>query len=304
MNALTTQCPQCATQFRVTAEQLDARNGMVRCGRCSQIFNARAQLHGDESLPIPAEHTDEHAAAPMHDEPLPKEGGTEVPAPEQPEASYTPPEFIDLDESSELLHAREPGMPSLDDAIADDTEEIKHEFHFDEAAPETSPAESPLKKPLRWPWLLGAMLLVLTLSAQVLYFYRVDFAARMPGLKPALLQYCSILQCDLPLPKRIDLISIDASDLEASPQQASIIMLSAQLHNRASYTQAYPNIELSLTDMHDKVIARRDFTPTMYLKASENELLGFAPNRETSVKLQLDTLDLKPDGYKLFLYYQ
>lgn len=35
-----TRCPTCETAFRVTPEQLDAANGMVRCGKCIGVFNA------------------------------------------------------------------------------------------------------------------------------------------------------------------------------------------------------------------------------------------------------------------------
>jgi predicted Zn finger-like uncharacterized protein len=46
MNAptLTTRCSHCDTVFRVTAEQLRARAGQVRCGRCLQVFDALAAL--------------------------------------------------------------------------------------------------------------------------------------------------------------------------------------------------------------------------------------------------------------------
>ena len=39
-----TQCPDCHTIFRVTAEQLDAAQGLVRCGECGNIFNGGAAL--------------------------------------------------------------------------------------------------------------------------------------------------------------------------------------------------------------------------------------------------------------------
>lgn len=39
-----TRCPNCATAFRVTDEQLAACMGKVRCGRCSFTFNARQSL--------------------------------------------------------------------------------------------------------------------------------------------------------------------------------------------------------------------------------------------------------------------
>ncbi|MCX7896828.1 MAG: zinc-ribbon domain-containing protein [Rhodocyclaceae bacterium] len=39
-----TRCPHCQTVFRITAEQLRARAGRVRCGRCRQVFDALANL--------------------------------------------------------------------------------------------------------------------------------------------------------------------------------------------------------------------------------------------------------------------
>ena len=42
--AVLTKCPQCETVFRVSAEQLRAAGGWVRCGRCATEFNAVAKL--------------------------------------------------------------------------------------------------------------------------------------------------------------------------------------------------------------------------------------------------------------------
>jgi len=39
-----TRCPQCETTFRLTAAQLKARHGQVRCGRCQSIFQADQHL--------------------------------------------------------------------------------------------------------------------------------------------------------------------------------------------------------------------------------------------------------------------
>lgn len=138
---------------------------------------------------------------------------------------------------------------------------------------------------------------------QAAYFFRVELAANLPGLKPALTAYCELLQCTVPLPQKADLVSIESSDLEADPAQLNVIILNALLHNRAPYAQAYPNLELTLTDTQDKVLARRTFRPAEYLKQGEDEKQGLAANRELSVKLNLDTTDLKPSGYRLFLFY-
>ncbi|MCB1958819.1 MAG: zinc-ribbon domain-containing protein, partial [Rhodocyclaceae bacterium] len=51
-----TRCPACETSFRVRPEQLQARQGRVRCGHCSRPFNALESLVDEDGLtPVPAE---------------------------------------------------------------------------------------------------------------------------------------------------------------------------------------------------------------------------------------------------------
>ncbi len=44
LTALFTQCPECETIFKLSAEVLRAAAGEVRCGRCGEIFNALRSL--------------------------------------------------------------------------------------------------------------------------------------------------------------------------------------------------------------------------------------------------------------------
>ncbi|AOZ07561.1 DUF3426 domain-containing protein [Cupriavidus malaysiensis] len=41
---LVTRCPACRTAFRLVADQLRLRQGLVRCGRCDTVFDARQHL--------------------------------------------------------------------------------------------------------------------------------------------------------------------------------------------------------------------------------------------------------------------
>jgi predicted Zn finger-like uncharacterized protein len=50
----TTQCPNCQTRFKVNDAQLAAANGLVRCGRCSHVFNATEYFVVPEAPPEPA----------------------------------------------------------------------------------------------------------------------------------------------------------------------------------------------------------------------------------------------------------
>ncbi len=46
-----TRCPACRTAFRLVADQLRLRQGLVRCGQCDTVFDAREHLI---EVPVPA----------------------------------------------------------------------------------------------------------------------------------------------------------------------------------------------------------------------------------------------------------
>lgn len=47
----TTLCPHCATRFRISAAQLTAQGGMVRCGYCREAFDAKTNYRLDQPSP-------------------------------------------------------------------------------------------------------------------------------------------------------------------------------------------------------------------------------------------------------------
>ena len=49
--SIITQCPQCATQFRATPQQLRASEGWVRCGQCDQVFDASVHAVSQRAAP-------------------------------------------------------------------------------------------------------------------------------------------------------------------------------------------------------------------------------------------------------------
>jgi predicted Zn finger-like uncharacterized protein len=272
-----TECPECSTRFRVTAEQLEAHQGIVRCGRCNSIFNATENLHDDEpcpqlNLPIAA---------------------VEMASENDPEAL-----FNQAFEPAAEADATPAALNFLPPANTPQT--LAQQVRFISA----DPAEiDSYATPRHWPWWLAVALLLLVLLAQVAYFLRVDIAAQLPSLKPALQRYCSLLNCTVELPRKVDLMSIESSDLEADLAPSTAITVNILLRNRAAYPQAYPALELTLTDIEDKALARRLFSPVHYLKAGEDDTQGLAGNRERSIKLHLDAGDLKAAGYRLLLLY-
>ena len=84
-----TQCPECGTTFRVTAEVLRQAAGRVRCGGCRNAFNALDYLSEQKPvMPVPP---------PVDEEPVEPE-----PEPPQLEADE-PPEAISAERSAALL---------------------------------------------------------------------------------------------------------------------------------------------------------------------------------------------------------
>ena len=266
-----TQCPQCGTRFKVSQAQMDTHLGMVRCGRCHEVFNAIQHLHDDQPSP--------QLILPILTEGMPRQ-----PVIKTSEATSIKPEGTRPAEAYK--------QPSLNE----DDEEIPELF------PELS-YPLPVQKKHRVLWTMLALLLLLLLLAQALYFFRIELAARLPGLKPTLVAGCKFFKCSIPLPQQAELISIESSELEANPIMANVITLNLIMRNNAAYIQAYPQLELTLTDTSDQALARRTFFPLEYLKRGEEEKLGLAGQREASIKLHLDTADLKPSGYRLLLFY-
>jgi len=48
-----TCCPACGTMFRVVADQLRVSEGWVRCGHCTEVFDATAQMQGGAAATKP-----------------------------------------------------------------------------------------------------------------------------------------------------------------------------------------------------------------------------------------------------------
>ena len=164
-------------------------------------------------------------------------------------------------------------------------------------------AVPPHKQRFGWLFGLGALPLLLLLAGQAAYFYRVELASRMPATRPYLEQACGWIGCAVLLPHNADLLKIEASDLEADTEHPSQVTLASTVSNRASYRQAYPLLELTLTNHADQAVARRVFAPSEYLAAGSNIKGGMAANSEVAVRLSLDLGDLNAVGYRLYVFY-
>ena len=251
MITMITTCPACRTAFLVTQEQLAAREGRVRCGKCATIFDAREVLQTEL-----AEFASESGDRP--EDQLPYTKAVAFPEPE-------------------------PVAPRGTDPV------------FPAADPERA------RRPARW--VAGSTLLALALMTQLAFHYRGEIALLFPEIRPTLAELCTDLGCDVPLPRRAELISIESSDLQADPANPSVMVLTATLRNRAAFAQSHPSLELTLTDLQDQPLARRVLAVQDYLERSMSVEAGFPGNSELPVKVYMEASLLKATGYRLYLFF-
>ena len=152
-------------------------------------------------------------------------------------------------------------------------------------------------------WWLGSAFLVLALAAQVAYRYRGEIAVLLPEAKPLIQRICAELGCDVPLPRRAELLGIESSDLQADSTLPSVMVLTATLRNRAGFIQAFPALELTLTDAQDQTVARRVLMPRDYAPQGTGQEPGFAAGGELQIRVHIEATALKPTGYRLYLFY-
>lgn len=282
-----TLCPQCTTRFKVSAEQLEVHDGMVRCGRCQNVFNAREYLQEEEPSPQLSLLIDEESFPATEDV-----GDATVKLPVAESASV---HAATLQDQPDLTPIR--NLAGLEDEPATLAQQVQF---VDDPLQEAVPSPAKSGHPLRT--FIGVMLLLL-LTGLATYHFRDALVVKLPGLKPLLVDICDRLDCRIALPHNMDALSIVSSELEADAKLVNVITLHALLHNRAPYAQAWPSLELTLTDARDEVVARRTFHPADYLKNADEQERGIGRNREREIALRLDTSDLRPSGYRLLLFY-
>jgi predicted Zn finger-like uncharacterized protein len=156
-----------------------------------------------------------------------------------------------------------------------------------------------------WLWALAASLAAAALILQVAHHYRTEIAAAVPEAREPLEAACRVVGCSVPLPRRPDLIGIEASDLQADTQSESVIVLNAVLRNRAPFAQQLPALELTLTDDADQPVVRRVLRPADYLDAARaaQAASGIGPGAELSVRVSLDASRARATGYRLYLFF-
>lgn len=292
---LITTCAHCKARFRVTPQQLNAKQGQVRCGRCSQVFNGFQMLErfpdDDTGGRLLAEHEARRIA----------EGAS--PPPSEPEVP--PPVDLPLEEEPRAAAPSPPapGEPAESpQPPAKPLEATPPRLRRSPIDPALTLQVDPPPPPAR-AWRFGVGLLLVVLALELAYVYRAPLAQHYPVLRPAMESVCGRLGCTVPWSREEALLKLEDSELLEVPGKPGEIALGARIRNLATVAQEYPHLELTLTDLTGQAAVRRVLRPTDYLGRPLAHGEVIAPGVEVALQLRLETPRLKASGYQLLVFY-
>lgn len=297
--SLITRCSACGTMFKVVADQLKISQGWVRCGHCSEVFDAAANLQpyapqspaspNDEPVSTPGDARPDmqentgHAAsvAPMLVAPSAEpEAAWSDPEPAQEAAlvaeSYSMPEvqvspspdlaadvfaFSVSPEPSDFSAAAEPVARAGYTESAFGESEVPVSGHVQEVSfVRDARRDAFWRRPaLRVALGLTAVVLLAGLVLQVALFQRNTLAVSQPWLSPALSTLCASLRCEIKPPQQIESVVIESSTF--NKLSADAYRLKVVIRNAGAIPLALPSLELTLTDTQDQAQLRRVLTP-------------------------------------------
>jgi predicted Zn finger-like uncharacterized protein len=300
-----TVCPKCALTLAVTAVDLRVGQGYVRCGRCSNVFNAlltlsedavRSAAAGHGSTPRPPSAPPPPPAEPV--ESSPAQDGLPPPADSAPELTEHDVTFVvdtqanaSAADGTETHEYRDTGTFETivleGDAITQTEEVVPEESvnsqiaqiaqqiaaHGEGGASPTGAAHGfasrmpPGPAPThRLAWGLGAGALLLLLGGQAAHHWRNDLATTPTFTAPLTRLYAALGR---PLTPRWSLTDYEVNQLgaESGPTSGATINVRLSVMNHAERAQPVPIVRLTLLDRYGKRLAARDLAPLEYLRS-------------------------------------
>ena len=296
---LITTCTQCGARFRVTPQQLNAKQGQVRCGRCAKVFN------GFESLQrFPDDDTGgrllaaaELGQAPASSAPQPQPAVEALRFEELPDIDAADPQDA---AQAEPLETPEPPLEPPPEEPAPRHRASRASFR---PGPTLTLPEPPRPRPPARAWTFGALLLALVLATELAYAFRGPIAQRYPVLRPYMESVCNAAGCSVGWSHDESLLKLEDSELLEVPGKPDEIALNARIRNLAAVAQEYPHVELTLTDITGQAAVRRVLRPTDYLGRPTTGNETIPPGADLAVQLRLETPRIKATGYELLLFY-
>jgi len=167
----------------------------------------------------------------------------------------------DEDAASSSLIAPAPGATSVPAAADRGSGEVPDALRADLAAAQD--ASSPrMRHTGLW---AAAVVLLLGLAFQYLWFAPQDLSARFPLARGAVERFCLEAGCMQRARREPEQIRMLSRQVRAHPRYEGALLVTATFSNAAPRAQPFPRLRFSLYDVNGQTIAARTFTPAEYL---------------------------------------
>jgi hypothetical protein len=274
--------------------------GLVRCGACRGIFDAREHLVEGELSPAQQDDHDDSVDNDANESPH-----TIVPG--IPAVRHAP--TIDADS-----HANAARAVNFSATPTNDSPSIRRDPIIGDSANDSANVEPPSSERANFEWKSGArplspwervgygaaaLLLCAVLLAQTAYWFRDEIASYVPASAPILTRLCQPLHCQISPPQRASDLGFVGADLAADPAHKGLLIFTATLRNTGSRAAALPTLILTLDAVGGEPLARRAFSPAQYAPANANLARGLEAAGELEIKLYIDASPMTPVGFKV-----
>lgn len=275
-----TRCPSCQQAYRLNDTQLSAKDGLVRCGFCQNVFNAKEHLYRSKDAPTETAVIRAEREAEME-----RKGVASMAALSAQLQGF---DAVDEDDKpSGLVGIRtEPRLgPVRQDVINgsnNSIEIIQHEPQrvnvADEDDEEEDEEELPSKKSTskRGLWIVIALIAALLIGLQLSLSFRGAIIEKLPQSEAMFNTLCQYFVCQ-PIgntsatpaeePKNVVLAS---QSLQRVGGDEYVIV--ANLHNEKTVEEAFPEMTVVLKGEKGDILTRRILKPSDYLNDATQKL--------------------------------
>lgn len=155
--------------------------------------------------------------------------------------------------------------------------------------PGMKPAAPTKRRPSAWAtagWAIAILGLLALLVFQYAYFMRDDLA-RYPELRPWLEKLCARMGCELAALRDLDAFEITYREVHSHPKAKGALLINATFVNKATFTQPYPILQISMSDASGHVVALRRLQPVEYLGEGADIAQGVPSQAPVHVVLEV-----------------
>ena len=248
-----TKCPECNAIFRVTTEQLNIADGLVRCGICDTVFNGREHIEEDHN-PTTSEEDPQLAKEPFES---------------NSEQSF---DHQDSDDNEDDI--KQSDEDELIDADVIPTV-IRDDFGGNVLTKTNSPIQIVV-------FTLGAIALGIFFLGQISYWQNLDVLPRS-----WINSFCKPLGCGDHNKRDLTAIKILNRNVYTHPNEKNALMITASIVNQSQSAQLYPWLQISLLDTQGQIVAIRRFSPKDYLVNKSLADTLMPPNQPVGARLEV-----------------